>query len=181
MLVGLFKDKDKIWLNRAAAQQAATTIRRPIVERGAAASAAIDIAFLDIGENGHIAFNDPPADFTTEDPYIIVTLDEAFRCRQVGEAWFAEISQVPKRAISMSPRHILKAKEILLVVPEKRKVQAVKDMPGWRDQSYGSGLWLRHRFCAGIRNATVYVDENSASLLSPTLQRALTDDGELAD
>jgi 6-phosphogluconolactonase/glucosamine-6-phosphate isomerase/deaminase len=69
-----------------------------------------------------------------------VTLDEAFRCQQVGEAWFAEVSQVPKRTISISPRQILKAKEMLLVVPEKRKAQAVKDKPGRRDQSCGSGI-----------------------------------------
>ena len=90
------------------------------------ASAPIDIAFLGIGENGHIAFNDPPADFDTEDPYIIVKLDEACRRQQVGEAWFADISEVPERAISMSPRQILKAQEILVVVPDKRKAHAVR-------------------------------------------------------
>src|SRR5271157_6404279 len=81
----------------------------------------IDIAFLGIGENGHIAFNDPPADFDTQEPYIIVSLDHACRLQQVGEAWFADISQVPKQAISMSAKQILKAKEILAVVPDKRK------------------------------------------------------------
>src|ERR1017187_5395814 len=90
------------------------------------APAPIDIAFLGIGENGHIAFNDPPADFQTAEPYIIVNLDEACRQQQVGEAWFADISQVPKRAISMSARQILKANEILAVVPGIRKAQAVK-------------------------------------------------------
>ncbi len=90
------------------------------------ASAPVDIAFLGIGENGHIAFNDPPADFDTEDPYIIVNLDEPCRLQQVGEAWFSDISQVPKQAISMSARQILKAKEILAVVPDTRKAQAVK-------------------------------------------------------
>ena len=68
----------------------------------ALASAPIDIEFLGIGENGHIAFNDPPADFETEEPYLIVNLDEACRRQQVGEAWFADISQVPKQALSMS-------------------------------------------------------------------------------
>src|SRR5438477_8200979 len=90
------------------------------------ASAPIDIAFLGIGENGHIAFNDPPADFNTEKPYIIVELDEACRQQQVGEAWFADISQVPAQAISMSARQILKAKEILAVVPDRRKAEAIK-------------------------------------------------------
>ena len=76
------------------------------------ASQPVDIAFLGIGENGHIAFNDPPADFEIEEPYIIVSLDEACRQQQVGEAWFADISQVPTQAISMSAQQILKANEI---------------------------------------------------------------------
>lgn len=79
-----------------------------VVRRASAAlaSAPVDIAFLGIGENGHLAFNDPPADFEIEDPYITVNLDEACRMQQVGEAWFADISQVPTRAISMSVRQI---------------------------------------------------------------------------
>ena len=89
-------------------------------------AAAIDVAFVGIGENGHLAFNDPPADFQTEEPYLIVDLDEACRRQQVGESWFADLSDVPKRAISMSARQILKSKEILAVVPEARKAQAVK-------------------------------------------------------
>ena len=89
------------------------------------ASAHIDISFLGIGENGHLAFNDPPADFEIEDPYLIVTLDEACRQQQVGEAWFADLSQVPTQAISMSVRQILKAREILAVVPDTRKEQAI--------------------------------------------------------
>src|SRR6266567_9267369 len=70
------------------------------------ASAPIDVAFLGIGENGHIAFNDPPANFNTEEPYLIVDLDEACRQQQVGEAWFSDISQVPRQALSMSVRQI---------------------------------------------------------------------------
>src|SRR5215831_13022165 len=92
----------------------------------ALASAPIDICFLGIGENGHIAFNDPPADFETQEPYIIVNLDEACRQQQVGEAWFADISQVPTRALSMSAQQILKARELLAVVPDVRKAQAIK-------------------------------------------------------
>ncbi len=95
----------------------------------ATASAPIDVAFLGIGENGHIAFNDPPADFTTEDPYLIVNLDEACRRQQVGEGWFADISQVPARAISMSPRQILKAEELLVVVPDQRKASGRESVP----------------------------------------------------
>src|SRR5215510_210300 len=72
------------------------------------AASPIDVAFVGIGENGHLAFNDPPADFETEEPYIIVNLDEACRRQQVGEGWFADLAQVPHRAISMSVRQILK-------------------------------------------------------------------------
>jgi glucosamine-6-phosphate deaminase len=133
-------------------------------------AAPIDIAFLGIGENGHIAFNDPPADFQTEEPYIIVNLDEACRQQQVGEAWFADISQVPKRAISMSARQILKATEILAVVPGIRKAQAVKAcVEDTISPMLPASILRTHP------NATVYLDKNSASLLSPRLQKALND------
>jgi glucosamine-6-phosphate deaminase len=132
------------------------------------ASAPIDIAFLGIGENGHIAFNDPPADFDTEEPYIIVNLDEACRQQQVGEAWFADISQVPKQAISMSAKQILKAKEILAVVPDTRKAQAIKAcFEGEVSPMAPASILRRHS------NATVYLDRNSASMLGPDLQEAL--------
>lgn len=132
------------------------------------ASAPIDIAFLGIGENGHIAFNDPPADFDTEEPYIVVNLDEACRQQQVGEAWFADISQVPKRALSMSAKQILKAKEILAVVPDKRKAQAIRAcFEGEISPMAPASILRRHP------DATVYVDTHSASLLGPALQAAL--------
>jgi glucosamine-6-phosphate deaminase len=130
-------------------------------------SAPIDVAFLGIGENGHIAFNDPPADFKTEEPYIIVNLDEACRRQQVGEAWFADISQVPKQAISMSVRQILKAKEILAVVPDARKAQAVKACFEGEISPMAPASILRTH-----ANATVYLDRNSASLLSVNLRNA---------
>src|SRR5580692_1800292 len=85
------------------------------------ASEPIDVAFLGIGENGHLAFNDPPADFETAEPYLIVTLDEACKRQQVGEGWFSSGSEVPARAISMSVRQILRAKEILAIVFGSRK------------------------------------------------------------
>ena len=126
------------------------------------ASMPVDIAFLGIGENGHIAFNDPPADFETEEPYIIVNLDEACRQQQVGEAWFADISQVPQRAISMSARQILKAREILAVVPGPRKAEAVKlCLEGAISPMAPASILRTHP------NATVYLDHASASLLSP--------------
>jgi len=139
----------------------------------ALASAPIDIAFLGIGENGHIAFNDPPANFTTEDPYIIVNLDEACRRQQVGEAWFADISQVPTRAISMSARQILKAKEILAVVPDKRKAEAVKAcFEGEISPMAPASILRRHS------NATIYLDQGSASLLGSALQTRLAADSQ---
>jgi glucosamine-6-phosphate deaminase len=133
------------------------------------ASTPVDIAFLGIGENGHIAFNDPPADFETEEPYIIVNLDEACRRQQVGEAWFADISQVPKRAISMSARQILKAREILVVVPGPRKAEAVKlCLEGAISPMAPASILRSHP------DATVYLDTHSAALLSPALQNALS-------
>jgi glucosamine-6-phosphate deaminase len=128
----------------------------------AVASASIDIAFLGIGENGHIAFNDPPADFETTEPYLIVNLEEACRRQQVGEAWFADILQVPKQAISMSVKQILKAEEILAVVPDTRKAQAVKAcLEGEIGPMAPASILRTHP------NATIYLDKNSAALLNP--------------
>jgi len=134
----------------------------------------VDIAFLGIGENGHIAFNDPPADFKTEEPYIIVDLDEACRQQQVGEAWFADISQVPKRAISMSARQILKAHEILAVVPGPRKADAVKACFEGAISPLAPASILRTH-----PNATVYLDHHSASLLGPTLRNVLDERSQI--
>ncbi len=137
------------------------------------ATAPIDIAFLGIGENGHIAFNDPPADFTTEEPYIIVNLDEACRRQQVGEGWFADISQVPRQAISMSARQILKATELLAAVPDQRKAQAVKAcMEGEISPMAPASILRRHS------NATVYLDTNSASLLSQRLHNVSAEESQ---
>jgi glucosamine-6-phosphate deaminase len=138
------------------------------------ASAPVDVAFLGVGENGHIAFNDPPADFEIADPYIIVNLDEACRQQQVGEAWFADISQVPKRAISMSARQILKANEILAVVPGPRKAQAVKAcFEGAISPMAPASILRTHP------NATAYLDKDSASLLSPALRNALDEQSQI--
>jgi glucosamine-6-phosphate deaminase len=138
------------------------------------ASSPIDVAFLGIGENSHIAFNDPPADFETEDPYIMVELDEACRRQQVGEGWFADISQVPKRAISMSVRQILKAKELVVVVPESRKALAVKACLEDAISSLAPASILRTH-----PHATVYLDRDSAALLSPALRNALNDESQV--
>jgi glucosamine-6-phosphate deaminase len=134
------------------------------------ASSPVDVTFLGIGENGHIAFNDPPADFDTENPYIVVELDEACLRQQVGEGWFADVSQVPRQAISMSVRQILKANEIVVVVPESRKARAVKAcLEGPITPLAPASILRMHA------NATVYLDHDSAALLSPALRKALDD------
>jgi len=129
----------------------------------------IDISFLGIGENGHIAFNDPPADFDTEEPYIIVTLDHACRLQQVGEGWFKNLDAVPMQAVSMSVRQVLKAKEILAVVPDARKASAIKAcFDGPISPMAPSSILRNHP------NATVYLDLQSSALLSPATLSALT-------
>jgi glucosamine-6-phosphate deaminase len=87
----------------------------------------VDVAFIGIGENGHLAFNDPPADFDTVQPYIRVSLDEACRKQQLGEGWFSSFEEVPETAISMSIQQILKSANIICSVPDQRKAQAVKN------------------------------------------------------
>lgn len=125
-------------------------------------AAPVDIAFVGIGENGHLAFNDPPANFQTEEPYIIVDLDEPCRRQQVGEGWFASLSEVPKRAMSMSARQILKAREILCVVPDARKAQAVKSCFEGEVRPLAPASILRTH-----PNTTVFLDKLSSALLSP--------------
>ena len=85
----------------------------------------IDVAFVGIGENGHLAFNDPPADFETEESYIVVNLDDDCRRQQLGEGWFPTFDDVPQQAISMSIRQIMKSKHIICSVPDLRKSVAV--------------------------------------------------------
>lgn len=86
----------------------------------------IDVALVGIGENGHLAFNDPPADFQTDEPYIIVDLDEPCRLQQVGEGWYASLNDVPRQAISMSIREIMRVATIVCTVPDQRKAEATK-------------------------------------------------------
>src|SRR6266540_3986580 len=94
---------------------------------GALLQEQVDVLFAGIGENGHLAFNDPPADFKTTEPYLIVKLDEACRRQQVGEGWFASLDEVPDTAISMSIQQMLKAREMIVVVPDERKAAAVRE------------------------------------------------------
>src|SRR5690606_18860740 len=118
----------------------------------------IDVAFVGIGENGHLAFNDPPADFETEEPYLVVELDEDCRRQQMGEGWFQSLEEVPRRAISMSIKQILKSREILCVVPDERKARAVQrcleeEISPMRPAS----ILRRHS------RTTLYLDRDSAS------------------
>jgi glucosamine-6-phosphate deaminase len=121
----------------------------------------VDVAFVGIGENAHLAFNDPPADFTTDRPYLIVALDEACRRQQVGEGWFASIDAVPAQAISMSVRQILKSAEIIAIVPDARKADAVKlCVEGPVSPMAPASILQTHP------NTTLYLDHDSAALLT---------------
>ena len=121
----------------------------------------IDVAFIGIGENGHVAFNDPPADFDTEEAFIVVELDDACRRQQLGEGWFSDLSEVPEKAISMSIKQILKSKKIIVSVPDKRKAQAVKDTFECDiDPNKPSTILRTHSDCA------LFLDKDSASMLS---------------
>jgi len=133
-----------------------------IRETGAAlASAPIDVAFVGIGENGHLAFNDPPANFETVEPYIVVDLDDACRRQQMGEGWFATFEDVPKRAISMSIRQILKAKRIICFVPDARKANAVHAcFDGEISPAAPASILRTHK------QTNVYLDKESSALLS---------------
>lgn len=121
----------------------------------------IDVAFIGIGENGHLAFNDPPADFTTEEPFILATLDEPCRRQQFGEGWFATLEDVPQKAISMSIREIMKAAKLFCSVPDARKAKAVKAaLEGPVTPQVPSSILQEHG------DVTVYLDPDSSSLLS---------------
>jgi glucosamine-6-phosphate deaminase len=130
-------------------------------------SAPIDIAFVGIGENGHLAFNDPPADFETEEPYLIVNLDEACRRQQLGEGWFPTLADVPRQAISMGVKQILKAKEIICIVPDARKAEAVRACFEGEISPMAPASILRTH-----PNTTVYLDTYSAALLKPATRES---------
>ena len=120
----------------------------------------VDVCFAGIGENCHLAFNDPPADFEAEAPYILVTLDEACRRQQLGEGWFSSLDAVPRRAISMSIRAMLKSERMILCVPDARKARAVKAaLEGPITPDHPASVLQRHRDC------TVHLDPPAAALL----------------
>ena len=121
----------------------------------------IDVACIGIGENGHLAFNDPPADFDTEEPYVVVDLDEACRRQQLGEGWFPTLEDVPRQAISMSIRQIMKSRAIVCTVPDARKAVAVKGaVEGPVTPMLPSSILQEHPSC------DLYLDHDAAALLS---------------
>lgn len=119
----------------------------------------IDIGLIGIGENGHIAFNDPPADFDTKEAYIIVNLDERCKKQQMGEGWFATIDDVPKQAVSMTPYQIMECKRIVSCVPYKVKAEAIENTLKAKDVTnmIPATLLKTHP------DFVLYVDEESAS------------------
>ena len=120
----------------------------------------VDVAFVGIGENGHLAFNDPPADFETEEAYLIVKLDKVCRRQQLGEGWFTALDEVPEKAISMSIKQIMKSKAIICSVPDLRKAKAVKKVvSGTVTSDVPASVLQRHN------TAWIFLDRDSASLL----------------
>ena len=121
----------------------------------------IDVACVGIGENGHLAFNDPPADFDTEEPYIVVDLDDACRKQQLGEGWFATFDDVPTRAISMSIRQIMASRCIVCTVPDERKAVAVRStLEGEITNTVPASILREHADCH------LFLDGPAAALLS---------------
>jgi len=121
----------------------------------------IDVAFVGIGENGHLAFNDPPADFETEEPYLVVNLDEKCRRQQLGEGWFDSFGDVPEQAISMSVKQIMKSKAIICSVPDIRKADAVKgSLEGEVTPLVPASVLQQHKA------VWIYLDKESSSLLT---------------
>jgi len=120
----------------------------------------IDVAFVGIGENAHLAFNDPPADFENDKAYLVVNLDEDCRKQQMGEGWFPTLEDVPEQAISMSIKQILKSGNIICSVPDGRKATAVKKViEGQVTPDVPSSILQQHNY------TWLYLDKNSASLL----------------
>jgi len=120
----------------------------------------VDVAFLGIGENGHIGFNDPPADFNTTEGYIIVELEERCRRQQVGEGWFATLAEVPRKAITMSVRQMLHSRHVICSVPDQRKARAVAMCLYDQISPYSPASVLRTK-----RECTLFLDRTSSVLI----------------
>jgi glucosamine-6-phosphate deaminase len=128
----------------------------------------VDVSCIGIGENGHLAFNDPPADFEARDAYLVVALDEGCRRQQLGEGWFPTFDDVPRQAISMSIPQIMKARRIVCTVPDARKAAAVKGaVEGELTNRCPASVLRLHRGCA------LFLDAGAASQLSAAAKRYL--------
>ena len=123
-------------------------------------AAPVDVALIGIGENAHIAFNDPPANFDTKESFIIVELDEACKAQQVREKWFATLDDVPKIAITMTVHQIMQAKVIISCVPYPQKAQAVANTVNNDVTNMIPATILKTH-----PNWSLYVDKDSAALL----------------
>lgn len=123
----------------------------------------IDVGLIGIGENSHIAFNDPPANFDVEDPYIVVALNDTCKKQQVGEGWFATVDDVPKHAVSMSVKQIMRCRHIISCVPYAVKAQAVYDTLTKSLSNVTPATMLKTH-----PNFTLYVDNDSAAKLLST-------------
>jgi len=125
--------------------------------------APIDVAFAGVGENGHLAFNDPPADFETDEAYMVVNLDEDCRKQQLGEGWFPTLADVPRQALSMTIKQLMKAEQILCIVPDARKAKAIQACFGGEVSPLApASILQRHP------NAIIYLDQDSSALLPQT-------------
>ena len=123
----------------------------------------IDVAFVGIGENGHLAFNDPPADFDSNEAYLIIELDEKCRRQQLGEGWFKTFEDVPTHAVSMAIKQIMMSKAIICSVPDARKAEAVAGaLEGPLSNLCPSSIMQMHPEC------WLYLDPDSAKLLKKT-------------
>ena len=123
--------------------------------------APIDVGLIGIGENAHIAFNDPPADFDTEEPYIVVNLNDTCKQQQVGEGWFDTVDDVPKQAVSMSVKQIMKCKKIITCVPYAVKADAIfKTLSGELSNQTPATMLKTHK------DFTLYIDNDSAAKIS---------------
>lgn len=128
----------------------------------------VDVAFVGIGENGHLAFNDPPANFDTTSPFIVVELAESARAQQVNEGWFSSLDEVPRKAITMTIPQILKARHIICTVPEARKAKAVKEcLEGEVTPMHPASVLQGHP------SVFVFLDKDSAKLLDKRKLKSL--------
>lgn len=131
----------------------------------------IDIGLIGIGVNGHVAFNDPPADFDTREAYLIVNLDQQCKMQQVGEGWFKNIDEVPDKAISMSVWQIMQCRTIASCVPHKVKADAVsKTLTGRLNNMVPATMLKQHA------DFNLFLDINSASAIIPVSSHGWTNE-----